>query len=256
MKRVAWLQLILVLQVGRAPAGQVIHGRIIDHTGPRPLQCRLQAYLEGNRVKIAIPPPGGRPDSVLFTPDRQVIRHLDHGTRSYQEFDTRVVGGAGEVARSVRDFVEDAWAEISGKPGVGRDACEIRKTQEVQTVSGLPCRKFIVLKGGARIQEIWATSWTRAGLASAQATSLRQLALYYANLASALQGVPFFDELSQFPLTALVRLNAYPVVIRQYRGKRLATVLSLSRPSDMRLEPGTFALPDGYTKRRLWQKGK
>jgi len=251
----ALLSAAVLLPLGAA-AGSAIDASIIYHAGSTPQQGRARARLDGARIRIDVPRPAGRPDAVLYLPGQNLLRHLDVGSKRYMEFDTRLLGSAGEAARSLREFLDDALSGFKRQPDTPRNALDIRAVDQVETVSGLRCRKFVVTKGGVKIQEIWATSWRNVDLDRSQVASLKQLVLYYENLATALAGIPFFDDMQRIPLGALVRIDAYPVLVRQYSGKRLIFAIRLDAPRQETVPASVFSVPAAYKKQRPWQQGQ
>ena len=238
-----------------AIGGQVIYAHIINHTGPAPQQCRAGASLDGDRIRIDIPPPAGKPDTVMYLPDQNVLRHLDAHSKRFMEFDTRLLDSASGAARSLREVFDQAMAGLKKQPDTSRTDVDIQAENRIETVSGLRCRKFVVKKNGIKIQEVWATSWRNTGLNRRQIASLKQLALYYENLATALAGIPLFDDMQQVPLGALVRIDAYPVLIKQYYGRRLAFAIRLDAPCPKAVAASAYQIPANYKRQRPWQQG-
>jgi len=238
----------------QAAAGRVIEVGIVDHTGATPQQGRALARLEGGRIRIDVPPPAGRPDTVIYLPETHLLLHLDGSRKKFMEFDTRLLGSAGEAARSFRQLVDEALAVFKRQPDKPAGSVDVR-AGGVETISGLPCRKFVVTKDGNKIQEIWATSWRNVDLERGQASALRQLASYYDNLATALAGIPFFEDMQQFHLGAVIDIDAFPVLIRYYTGGRPAITVRMNRPRRESVPDSAFGVPAGYLKQQPWQAG-
>lgn len=240
---------VVALPAAVSANSSLIHVRIVDHTYSRPQSYSAKAAVTGSGVRIDTPPPGGRPDTIIYVASQKVIRHADHSAGSFVEYDTRLIGGAGEVARSVRGWFEDAIASVRNRAPAG-SPFHTKRTDVTQTISGLSCRKYLVYRDAAVLQEVWAVPWSAVGFKADQVRRLKELARYYENLEATMHGTAMSSALPEIVLGGIVNLDGYPLVIRQFRGKRLSYAISLSRPSPLAADGVEFRLPDSY--RRAW----
>jgi hypothetical protein len=211
----------------------------IDGSHPiDPEQSHAVVTFDQNRVKISTGTPSTSGTDVIYTASDGAARIVEHRSQDYLQVDGNMLAAAGNAA----DIVKNLFASIDQKDA---SALRVVNTKKVRKLNGIPCQLFYLMRGETRIQELWVTSWKRAGITKSNLSALYAFAALYE------QTRPFFNVDVNLPMDAILQLNAFPIQLTQFTpdGKTLRITLSLPRTTQM--GKSEFATPDGYVRRGL-----
>ena len=237
-----WVALAVVLAAARpAAAGHAIGVKVTDHTAGSAVTCRTRLLLSGSRLKVDTSPFTGDASTLYYAAYKDTVWQARHSDRTYVEINSRTVAGMGESLRS-------AYDRLSGREPEPEPDLDVRATAKTAKIGGLPCRRFEVRAGGRLLQEVWAATWRAADIDAAAFATVRQLALSYERIMSALGETPTLRGMSRIPVAGIARIDGYPVLIRHFEGGRLAFELQLDAPAQQPIDPATLDPPAGYRR--------
>lgn len=229
------------------------------------IQGRLLVQGDDVRMEGAHSDRGSKAKStILFRGGTETFIVLDEEQRSYFEItraDAKRLGAALEEARSrmqaqlgkmspeQRAMVERAMGNLTGASTSASKPEPVKAvaTGATDEVRGRSCREYDLVRGTKKIGGACVASWSALGLAPDDLQGLRKLAAFQREmleqvswLADAAAGSDAFammDEVGGFPVRVRTEQNGEPVVMQ---------VIGIERQE---IDPKTFAIPPGYTKR-------
>lgn len=231
-----------------SPTAHVADAEIQRVVDGKPRSTRTKIAFLGQQVWIDARPFTGHASDVLYSATRDVIWFVDHHDRTYMELDPKVVSGVGRALQSTVDSVRGL---ISGEAVDQRPPMGVSATQDVGARSGLPCQRFVVSEGKTHMQDVWVTSWRRAGVDSKTFGVVRDFAKAFEKIRVGLRAAPVLSGMADIPLTGIARVDGYPMDILQYRGEKIVYRVRLGPPESATVPAARFRVPEGYAKQWL-----
>lgn len=245
---------------GGAVAGKALAGRLL---------------IDGDRVRIEGIPGGAsrHAGAMVFRPDRQVLWVLDESDRQYVEMSpataqamrstmdaarARMKEELGKMKPEQRAMVERAM-KAQGLPldaaaPAGATAAEpiaVKPTGKSDSVAGVACREFEVVRGKAKVAETCVAAWATVGVAKGDLDGLRKLALFQNEIFTKVgfQGVAGPAPNDSFAM--MDQLDGLPIRIRTFRDGALASETRVVKVGRREVDASLFELPAGYKPRAL-----
>jgi hypothetical protein len=222
--------------------------------------------IEGDRLRIEpnLPRPGGRsPLVILFRGDRDTVFTIDADERSYTAIDramvermhTKIDAARAKMKTELEALAPEQRAQVDkllpARVAAGgesrtapREALHPRATGRTDTVSGMRCSEFELMRGNEKESELCIAEWAVAGIAKQDLAVYGKLATFQDSM---LQGAPFSPEVgSGDAFKILDQLDGVPIRTRSFaRGaptREMRVVKIVKKPID----PASFELPAGY----------
>lgn len=212
----------------------------------------------------------GAAGSMIYRGDRDEMITVNHKEKSYVVIDKETVAGlAGQISDAMkqvqerlkdlpegqRTAMEKMLKEQMKLPESQSTPSEIKRTNEKQRMHGYPCVKYIVLREGVVVREIWVTDWDNVEGSDEANAALKDMAAFFDDIMSA-----FESSLGQFgggfdmtrnPFSELDELDGFPIVTRYFSDEEL-TMESAFRSAQRRtLDPAAFEPPSGYKRQEM-----
>lgn len=222
-----------------------IDARIVDRSQGSVSSSNARVLFTRRHLKIGLPDSRRGKTDLLHDQQTGNCRLLSHARKSYAQINTRAVTAVGDAARRLEDVIREGVGRITGTaPAVG-PALRVEKSGQAQQVSGMPCHRFTVRHGETLVQEIWATSWTQAGIEGTDVEALRDLAKAMDQPAlTSLLGLAFDGRYS---LTeSMLRIDSYPVIFVQYENGKPVCQVRMGKPKRIDVSMSEFRCPPSY----------
>ena len=284
MKRIATFAALAALIVLATPlvAGVVYEIEVTDHDSPSPEPETMTTSVEGRNLAMEVPPGdrGGRGGAkVIYRGDRKEMIVVDHDDRSYTVIDEAMFEQIGGMAAQASAAIEEALANVpedqraaieemmkermpdvaagaasGASPGTGAPATELRSTGERGTQAGYPCVKYVVVRGGETVRELWVTDWSNVEGGAEAAEAFGAMTDFVDEMTAAFSsaaGGAAPPGIGDHVLEHLKEMNGFPVVVREYEGGELEEESTLRSATRRTLDPADFEPPAGYKRRSM-----
>ncbi len=210
---------------------------------------------------------------MIFRGDRgengQVVV-VDHDNKSYFVMDDAAIKGiSGQVGmmqqrmqevlknlpKEQRDAIEKMHKQ-GGGPGMpfggppSRAKTEVRRTGERANKGGYPAVKFEVLRGTAKVRELWTTDWNNIDGGDEAADAFRAMGAFFRAIMDSMATSPGGGALgADNPWADMNFDNGFPVVINGFgEDGGLEDESNLRRTRRQSIDPDAFEPPSGYKR--------
>ena len=267
----------LTLSISSSFAGAVFEFENTDHKQQTPRVETAEMSVDGRLMKIDQKSSADRPpkSTMIFRGDRGESGQMvvvDHARKSYFVMDQQAMSG---MANQMNQVMQQMQAKLKNMPperramiekmmksrgSVGvqaqppRPPAEVTNTGERDTVSGYPCVKYVVTRGGQKVRELWVTDWSNVEGGGEAADAMKAMAKFGEELLSATSGnVPFV--LPESPFAEIEQMNGFPVSTKSFHNGRLSDEMRLRSSKRQSIDPAEFEPPAGYKRQVMGWPG-
>lgn len=263
------LATVLVLLSAPAFAGVVFEFELVDATDPAAEPDRINASVEGERIRMDVKGPRGANADMIFLGDRHEMLAVDHDSQTYVLIDDATIDQISsqlsqleaqiqemlkDVPPEQRAAVEQMMKQQMPSTGGAEPVTEIRSTGESGEKNGYSAREFELYRDGRREKSFWVTDWDNIEGGRDAARAFGSMAEFVQELQDAM---PDFAKSSAVGTNAyehLEELGGFPVVTIDYAPDGSVMGEShLKRSRIEALDAGEFEAPDGYARKTLVQ---
>jgi hypothetical protein len=277
MKKVAALLFVIPFAVdaplpAAAPLspGVVFEIETTDHRRTPAEVSRNTMSVEGVLIRMNIAEgASARKGAVIFRGDRREMIALDHSEKTFTVIDAATLeslagqlnAAAAQMEEMLKTVPEAQREEIrkmmkdrmpATKSATARP--ELRSTGERGTHAGYATRRYDIMRGGRRTQELWVTDWNSIEGGAELKPALESLAGFLKSMTDSLAGGPLGSvaEIGGSGYELVAELGAFPIVARTMdeSGKVVeeSKLLSSARRD---LDPADFEPPKDYKRRTI-----
>ena len=134
-----------------------------------------------------------------------------------------------------------------------RPKTEVRRTGERANKGGYPAVKFEVLRGTAKVRELWTTDWNNIDGGDEAADAFRAMGAFFRAIMDSMATSPGGGALgADNPWADMNFDNGFPVVINGFgEDGSLEDESNLRRTRRQRIDPDAFEPPSGYKRRSM-----
>lgn len=222
-------------------AGHTIDITLLDRTADKPQMTRTAVLVGPDGFLMDTTALQGRSGSILCRRDESLYL-LDHSTRRYAPLNLSVLSGASALARQAGRLLQGE-AGTSASPA-GGSTLSTQATDQRKDFAGLPCRLYVVKRGGTTLQEIWMTPWASVALPESSYALIRQVAASWTAIAPLVQAGG--EVMPDIPLDGLLAAEGYPVLFRQFANGRPVYEARFGAPKPTPTPPTAFTVPPAY----------
>jgi hypothetical protein len=277
MKRLAALLFVIPFAVdaplpaaARLAPGVVFEIETTDHRHTPPEVSRNTMSVEGELIRMNIAEgASARKGAVIYRGDRREMIVVDHGEKTYTVIDAATLeslagqlnAAAAQVEEMLKTVPEAQRAQIEKMmkdrmPAAKSPAArpELRSGGQRGTHAGYATRRYDIIRGGRKTQELWVTDWSSIEGGPELKPALESLAGFLKNMTDSLSGGPLGNvaEMGGSGYELVAELGAFPVVARTMdeAGKVVeeSKLLSSNRRD---LDPADFEPPKQYKQRTI-----
>lgn len=225
---------------------------------------------EGKMLAMGVP--GGLGDSegeIVYNGELRQVAVIDHSRRSYLIFDQQMVEQIAGVTAQMQEMLKNvpegqrAAIEEMMKQKMPQQAdpaalaaLQIEDTGERAEMAGYPCVKYVVLREGRPVTELWVTDWRNVAGGDEIMGVFRDMADFMREMMESIStGLgPMAGQLDQGMVRLMSDIDGFPVVTRQLTADGSVESESVLRSAAERdLDPGTFEPPKGYKRQQMFQ---
>jgi hypothetical protein len=257
---------------GAVPAHAGVEIQLTSHERGAPAAAAQHGALwtEGTRVRIDAPSDGSPELTVLFdSTNGGRLELVDHHDRSVTPVDRATLDTLTRRARRLREEWQARLANVAPEQraalermagglmdGVAGPPAPLRLEPgpERRLLRGAPVRQGALLRGDARVGEVWLASWQDAGVTRLELRALHDLGAFARDLAEALGSASplvrahrplglFAEAVDLFDAA-----DAFPLAVTALGGDAQAVETDFTRVERRALEPALFREPEGYTQ--------
>jgi hypothetical protein len=238
-------------------AGTVV---VMEHQDASGGATTVSRMLFGDtRFKVETGTGEGSSADMIFDARAQKLWSVDHAEKSYVEMDRATVR---QLASTMSDAMDKMRAQLENLPadqramvaesmgGIGlaeeeEAEWDIKPTGDKQKVQGYTCRKYEVRRGGQLESEIWAADWKDVGISSDTFKIFESLSDFYSDITDVFRGSAM-SGMELDPFEQFDRIDAFPVMIREYQDGQPAGTMKLRSVRSESLPADLFQVPSGY----------
>ena len=241
------LAAIALALASRAAAGGWAANATLRALGEEgPFEVRSRILLGSANLRIDAGMPGGRAETtILYASVPDVLWVLDHRDKTYWMLDAKVAAGVGRRVGTVYQWMRES---LGGGPADDGGDYRVKPTEDRKQLAGLPGQRFEVRRALRHRQDLWVTTWRHARMTSAEFEVFRSFARSCERIRSSLAGTPLLDGAPDVWLGGMLRVDGYPLLLRQYDGRAMVCEVHIGPPAPWSDAPSEFALPAGYRK--------
>jgi hypothetical protein len=262
------LFLAAILAVTPVLAGVVFEIDVTDHEQSPPRTESIQAAVEGQKLKMGVAG-GGRGGEVdlIYRGEQREIVVVDHERKAYQLMDEKTMRQlAGQVSGAMQQMqealenvpeeqraaIEQMMKQRMPRPPPAQPESELRKTGESAIHNGYPCVKYVLLRDGRTVSELWVTDWSNVEGGSEVVEAFEEMAEFFREMLDSLPdmaGGPGFDHTM---FTHMKGLGGFPGVTRELGADGSLEGESVLRSAKRRtIAAAEFEPPAGYQRQSL-----
>lgn len=240
--------LVILAALDGACFGVEIRAVFRNFVSQPPVQNVARLFISGQDLRIDTTPFTGEISDLRYRRGYNAIRYVNHSQATYMDLDEKKLAGFGDKVGATMAYFKDKVAWIKGEEPESPAPLTVTPEDGTWNLQDFPCRKYSVYRGQAKIQEVWATDWSRAKIAPSEFDVLRKLAMSYDRMSASLAMIPILKGIALIPIEGINQVEGYPVLIRQYGGGKLTYEIVLGAPASATLPSDLFTLPPGYEK--------
>lgn len=244
---VCFLLTLPALRAVAAPA-HVIHVQLHDRTRGQGTIHDTTVVMTREALRIDLKPFLGRSVEAIYRAQRSELVLVDHTKKAYVSLDMEALATAGGALGSLDGFLREAIGDLAGRRAP-REGLRIERVREFRRISGVICQKVTLWEGDLKSQDLWACSYSELGMDSGDFSVLRQL-IWEADRTAPVLDRLLGTEISLVRLDGILRVNGFPVMIRQSSGGKVFADIRLAPPSQVESKPSDFAVPSSYRSAR------
>jgi hypothetical protein len=262
---------IALLAALPAFAGVVYEVENKDMTASEGEVTTASIAIEGNLMKMDVTSADkDQAGEIIYRSDRREMVMVNHGDRSYFVLDEEQLKAMADQISQAMASMEQALAGMPESqraqmekmmkdrmPGMSskRQPSELKKTGESDTISGYPCVKYEVWRGGSKERELWVTDWSNVEGGSETAKTFTEMADFMQEMLDSLPQMGGGESLGDATFEHMKEMNGYPVMTREYSTDGVVQNESkLKSARQATLDPADFEPPKKY-KRKDIMKG-
>jgi len=253
-------------------AGVVYEIEVTDHEQSPPKTQSIETAAEGRNLKMGIASKAeGSQGEMIFRGDRREMVVVDHDSESYTVIDEEAIGQiAGQVnsamaqmQEALKNVPEDRRAMVEQMmkqrmPAENtlqrEDASVLENTGERGKQAGYPCVRYVVLRDGHKVRELWVTDWDHIEGGRDVVGAFEEMAAFFGELMEAIpnMGGQGSESLDETIYRYMEELDGFPVVTREFGDDGSLEGESTLRSARRRtLDPAAFEPPSGYKRRSM-----
>ena len=269
MKRIL-VVLCAVLMTTSAFAGVVYEVETTDHSSSPEQVFDAEMAVEGQSLKMGVA--AGDENSnqeMIFRGDRREMIVVDHDDRSYfimdeatlkelaaklNEVTAMMEQAMANVPESQRAMVENMMKQRMPQQAAPREASELRKTGDSDTINGYPCVRYELWRGGLRVSELWVTDWSNIDGGPETTAAFQEMSEFFKEM---LDSIPQFaggSEVANAAFEHMKEMNGFPVVTREFADDgSLERMVRLKSATRQTIDPAVFEPPAGYKRKDMFK---
>lgn len=228
-----------------------------------------EMIAEGKMLAMGLPK-GGREQEgeIVYNGELRQVMVVDHDAKSYLVFDQQMIEQVAGIAAQMQEMLKNvpegqrAAVEQMMKQKMPQQAgpasiakLEFQNTGDEAEKAGYPCVKYIVLREGTPIAELWVTSWSNLKGGKEIMGVFKDMADFVQEMMESVSAGlgPMAGQLDQGFLGLMSEIDGFPVVTRQFNDDGSLDSESILRSSKVRdLDPDAFEPPAGYKRQQLF----
>ncbi len=269
MKTVALFMSVVVLSTS-AVAGVVYQIEVTDHQKAPPSSESIETAVEGRLLKVQTSggATGGNGE-MIYNGDRREMVLVDHDTKSYSVIDEKTMKELAEQIGQAMSMIEQALANVpEGQRAqveammkkkmpqletAQRTKTELKQTGERSELHGYPCVKYVVLRDGRPIRELWVTDWKNVEGGDEVVDLFLEMSEFFQEMLDSLPKLADGGGADQ-AFEHMREMNGFPVVSRELDDDgSLESESSLLAATRRDLGPDAFEPPSGYKLREMFK---
>jgi len=269
MKRVS-VVLCAVLMATPAFAGVVYEVETTDHLSSPARVFDAEMTVEGQSLKMGVAT--GDEDSnseMIFRGDRREMIIIDHDKHSYFVMDEAALKELAAKLNEVTAMMEQAMANVPEsqramvekmmkgrmpQQAEPREASELRKTGDRDTINHYPCVRYELWRGGLRVSELWVTDWSNIEGGPETTEAFHEMSEFFKEM---LDSIPQFaggNEVADAAFEHMKEMNGFPVVTREFADDgSLERMVRLKSANRRTIDPTAFEPPPGYKRKDMFK---
>jgi hypothetical protein len=261
MLRTICLIAISLILVTPLVAGVAVTLEVKEFTGGEPITREATIHISGGDLSMRMDDAGGSPQ-MIYRGDLAHLNIVDHRERRFMTLDEQTFTAMKHkmdatlemMASRMEGMSPERRAEIEKiftirMPGQAKPGPEvvIEKTGEQKKVSGIDCQGYRALVEDERVREYWVADWA----SFEGGDELRKTMLAFGEfnvtlLESAGTALPFEDAFASNPFGEMMKLDGFPVQVRQFENDALTSETTLKSIEKKPIEPLEFEVPQDF----------
>ena len=223
----------------------------------------VKLYAQSGKIRMEdIGDTSGKEMSMIFVGQEFIV--VDHTEQSYIVMDEEMVAALGakvndamaQIQAQLADMPEEQRAQIeqmlagqmAGMMNESEQAPAARVEQiGVGTWQSAECTQYAVFEDFDKTQEICAAPLGDIEGADEVMLAFKNMAKFVNTISESMPGA-LGANMAQNPMGLIDQIDGFPVRTIDYLDGSLMSVTTLESVQDMSLDPGLFAIPEGYTQ--------
>ncbi len=251
-------------------AGAVFALETKDHDQSPAKIEQTQIMVEGRNLKMGFSE-DGRPsnDSMVFRGDRREMLVFDADSNEYHVIDKQAIQQIGaqmdqakaQMAEALKDVPPEQRAAVEQMMRQSMPSASapkppettVTKTGAKATLSGYPCVKYEVRRGGRLIREVWATNWDNIEGGPQVVKAFEEMSDFLRDMMKALGTGGGDEAMDDNPFAELRQYKGFPVVAKEFSGNgSLVSESTMLSAKQKTIDPAAFEPPAGYKRRPMF----
>jgi hypothetical protein len=254
----------LAATAARADVVLTVESRDLSEDPPR--VDTQEIFMTADKLRTGDTDGEGRHFTMIYRGDRNVVWHLDDDEKTWLELDEAALAGLGAQVNQAMEQMKEALAQMPEEqrrqaeammkqhmPGAapsGERVVEVRKTEARERIEGRDCVRHDVLVNGVKHSEVWAASWSDAGIPKDSFDVFKRMAAFYQKLFDA---NPFLRQAAGDAglFDGADQVDGFPVLVRTFEDGKPTQEMRFQKAESRRIDAARFEVPAGYEKTTL-----